>query len=383
MKKILFIIITLTLLIGCKSSKKQLEKGNYDAALEKAAKQIKKNPGKFEEVDTFNDAYRIAYSKDNAEVNQLIKSGNPSVWSKVYTIYLRMNKRQELAASLPPVGINYEERNFSEDINSAKNKATEYAYAKGVELLGMDNRFEVRKAYSRFQEVKRYNSNYKDVDQKLREAKELGTTNIFFTIEDNAEIVAPAAMMNQLQSININDLDRNWSNYDTYVDSTKDYHYSIILSMELIEVSPEGLKETVTVEKREVEDGFDYVLDANGNVKKDSLGNDIKVIKYKVISCQVKRFHQTKRARISGNINYYDNEKSKKLKSEPIVADAIFEHFYTLAFGNLNALTPKTRKEIDIKPLPFPRNENMVVQAGETLKKITKDVIVKNKNYLK
>jgi len=196
-------------------------------------------------------------------------------------------------------------------------------------------------------------------------------TNVFFTIEDNAEIVAPVAMMEQLQNININSLDKNWANYDTYVDTTKNYHYSIILNMELIEVSPEGLKETVTVEKREIEDGFDYVLDANGNVKKDSLGNDIKVIKHKTISCQVKRFHQTKRARILGNINYYDNEKSKKLKSEPITSEAIFEHFYTLAFGNLNALTPKTRKEIEIKPLPFPR------------KKITKDVIIKNKNYLK
>jgi len=126
MRRIVFIIIAFTLLVGCKSSKKQLEKGNYDAALQQAAKQIKKNPGKFEEVDTFNDAYRIAYAKDNGEVIRLMKSGNPSIWSEVYAIYIRMNKRQELAASLPPVGINYEERDFSEDIKEAKNKATEF-----------------------------------------------------------------------------------------------------------------------------------------------------------------------------------------------------------------------------------------------------------------
>lgn len=383
MKKIFTILIAVSFLVACKSSSKQLQTGNYDAALEKSAKKIRKNPGKFEEVDTFNEAYRLAYQKDNTQVTRLKQEGNPANWGKIYSIYMRMRKRQDLAESLPPVGLNYEKRDFSADIANAKTKATEYAYARGDQLLANNNRFDARKAHTRFQEVKRYNPTYKDVDNKIREAKWQGMTNIFFKIEDNAKVVAPKAMMNAIQSINVNDLDKGWKNYDSYIDTNKIYHYSIILNLQLIDVSPEQMKEASRVETKEVEDGFDYVLDANGNVTKDSLGNDVKVPKFKTISCEVIEFQQNKTARLSGAIEYYDNSNDQMLKTDPITSDANFAHFYAIAKGDLNALKPETRKQLNIKPLPFPPDEPMIIQAGEVMKKMTKDIIVRNENFLK
>ena len=45
MKKIVpFVFILTILLAGCGSSKKQLQKGNYDAAIDKAVKQLRKDP---------------------------------------------------------------------------------------------------------------------------------------------------------------------------------------------------------------------------------------------------------------------------------------------------------------------------------------------------
>ena len=45
MKRIIpFIFILTIILSGCGSSKKQLQKGNYDAAIEKAVKQLRKDP---------------------------------------------------------------------------------------------------------------------------------------------------------------------------------------------------------------------------------------------------------------------------------------------------------------------------------------------------
>ena len=59
MKKIIAILIIAVLFASCKSSTKQLERGDYDAALQKSAKKIKRNPGKnADEVWVFNDAYR-------------------------------------------------------------------------------------------------------------------------------------------------------------------------------------------------------------------------------------------------------------------------------------------------------------------------------------
>ena len=39
-----------------------------------------------------------------------------------------------------------------------------------------------------------------------------------------------------------------------------------------IEVSPEQIKEREYEDTKEIEDGFEYVLDGNGNVAKDSSG---------------------------------------------------------------------------------------------------------------
>jgi uncharacterized protein YceK len=44
MKKVISVSIILILILsGCGSSKKQLEKGNYEAALDKAVKQLRKD----------------------------------------------------------------------------------------------------------------------------------------------------------------------------------------------------------------------------------------------------------------------------------------------------------------------------------------------------
>lgn len=383
MKKILYCFVIISILTSCASSSKKLESGDYDSALKKSAKKIRKSPGKFEEVNTFNAAYKGAYNKDNAEIVRLKQQGNPANWSKIYKVYMRMKGRQDLAASLPPVGLEYQERDYDSEILTAKNNATEYAYAKAEELMAKNDRMEARKAYSFYQEAKGYSPDFKDVDEKMIAAKKAGMTNVFFRIEDNAEVLVPQKMMEEIQNIDVNDLDKGWINYDSYIDTTTLYHYSVILNVKLIEVTPDNVSKTHTVEKKEVQDGFDYVLDANGNVKKDSLGNDIKIPKYKTIQCNVTRYQQTKSARITSNLEYYDNATDQLMKSEPVVSESLFENRYALPLGNIEALSPETQQELNTKPLPFPYDDAMILQAGEIMKAMTKEILVNNKEFLK
>lgn len=383
MKKLIPLFIIISFLASCASSSKELATGDYDAAIRKSAKKIKKNPSKFEEVDIFNDAYRMANKRDNAEINRLKQQGNPANWGKIYNLYLKLKKHQDIALSLPPVGVEFQEIDYTADINVAKTNAAEYAYAKGNELLAKSDRMEARKAYNYYNEAKSYITDFKDIDTKLIEAKKAGMTNIFFRIEDKAEIKVPEKMMQEIQSIDVNELDKGWVNYDSYIDTTLLYHYSAILSVKLIEVTPDQLQKNTTIEKKEVPDGFDYVLDANGNVTKDSLGNDIKIPKYKTIQCNVTRYHQSKVARLTADMEYYDNATDKQLKKEPVVAESIFENKYALPLGNIDALSDETRKELTTKPLPYPHDEDMIIQAGETMKAMAKDILVKNKTYLK
>jgi len=384
MKSLLSLLIIAILFAGCKSSRKQLERGNYDVALQKSAKKIKRNPSKNDdEVWVFNDAYNMANNRDNDAIIRFKKKGDPALWGAIYRAYLKLDQHQKLAISLPPVGIEFTEVNYTPEINNAKAKAAEYAYAKGIQLLAKNNRFDARKAHSRFLQVKTYERNYKDVDDKLAESKFSGTTNVYFKIVDNSQVVAPIGLIQEVQRINMGQLNDVWKTYDTRVDTNKIYHYSIFLNLKLIDVSPEEVKEKNYSETKEVEDGFDYLLDASGNIKKDTLGNDIKVIRHKTIRCNVKEIHQFKTARISGTIDYLDNYTNKILKSEPITSDTKFEHHYVTAHGNLNALKPATRNKLGSDPLPFPADESLILQAGDVLKQMTKNIVVRNKRFLK
>lgn len=383
MKKILLLVLIGSVLFACTSSSKLLQKGRYDAALHKAAKKIKKNPSKFKEVDVFRDAYNMANKIDQTAVDRLRKEGDPANWDKIYALYSNMRKRQDLFQTLPPVGLNIDIVDYDEKVNSAKTNATEYAYANGVALLKKNNRFDARKAYAEFLQVKSYKSNYKDVDEKLAESKFLGTTNVYFSIEDVSNVVAPKGLIQALKQINVNELDREFLNYDAVGDTTRIYHYTILLNMKLIDVSPEETKQNAYIESKKIKDGYEYVLDENGNVKKDTAGNDIKVPKYKTITCNVKEYHQRKTARISGTIDYIDNANGQVLKSEPITSDAHFEHFYAIANGDFEALKPETLKKINVEPVPFPPDEALILQAGDVLKGMTKNIIDKNKTFLK
>jgi hypothetical protein len=152
--------------------------------------------------------------------------------------------------------------------------------------------------------------------------------------------------------------------------------------MKVITVSPESEKQLFYEEKKKVRDGWEYELDEDGNVKKDTLGNDIKVPKYKTITCKVVEKLQSKSAVIIGSINYIDNRTNELIRTDPIKSETFWQHRSGIANGNVNALTAKTKKIIGIPPAPFPRDFDMLSDAGQILKRMTKDIIYQNKNVL-
>lgn len=383
MKKILAVLVSALFLAGCASSSKELETGDYDAALKKSAKKIKKNPSKYEEVDIFQDAYRMANKRDNADIARLKQQGNPANWAQIYRIYTRLKQHQDLALSLPPVGVTFEEKDYTNDLLEAKSGAANYAYSQGEELMAKGDQMSARKAHAKYSEAKGYLPDFRDVDAKIALAKQMGMTNVFYRVENLSGVVVPNEMIGNLQAMEVNDLDKGWVNYDNVLDTTKIYQYSAVLSIKQILVSPEQLKESATMEQKKIEDGFDYVLDANGNVTKDTLGNDIKIPKFKTIHCSVLRFIQTKTADVTADLEYRDNLKGTVLKKEPVVAQAVFENKYVTVNGDVNALSPETQKELEAKAMPFPTDDDMLMQAGVTINTTAKQVLVNNKTFLK
>jgi len=70
------------------------------------------------------------------------------------------------------------------------------------------------------------------------------------------------------------------------------------------------------------------------------------------------------------------------MKKEPIGANTNFEHVSGKAVGDMDALTPDSKKLVDLEPVPFPDDAMMISDCTEALKNAISDVIRRNKNNI-
>jgi len=385
MKKIIIYLFISILITACSGSRKLMESGNYDAAIHKAVHKLTKKK-KEKEIIVLEQAYKKANERDLEQITFLKKEGNPDNWDQLYTIYYNMNHRQNSIKPLLPLFIKsesrnavFELRNFDEELIQTKQKAAEFLYARALSLLDKNTKFDARKAYTDFQTVKKYYPNYKDLDGQIQKAINMGTSYVNFKMKNNTGVPLPPNFQDELTKISLSELNNNWLRY--HANEVKDltYDYTILVNMKNISVSPEAIKEIQYTESKEVPDGYQYVLDSKGNVKKDTSGNDIKLPKTKLVSCNVLEVYQNKKAIIAGTLDFIDNSSGQLLKTDPISSENFFEFRSATAMGDTNILKPETKAKLGKRPLPFPSNFDMILAAGQTLKGMVKDIIWSHK----
>lgn len=197
-------------------------------------------------------------------------------------------------------------------------------------------------------------------------------------------MVLPKGFWEEVSKITTKDLNFEWVNFDNYPDTNKYYDYYAVLNINNIIIGPDLIKETPLTESKKVQDGFEYVLDEKGNVKKDSLGNDIKVPKYKTITCTVMRTEQKKAVTVSGNLEIYSSYDNQLLTRVPVKADAFFENYFSrVVSGDINALSDQTKKTLGGQLLPFPSTPDMIMRSTDILKDLTKKALYDNRHLFK
>lgn len=395
MKKLLLLFsIILFLIHGCATSEKALNKGYYDLAIQKATKKLRKHPDKTSEILILEKAFQKAQQDDFDRIALIQKEGSPDHWDEIYAIYLRIKNRQAAIKTLPDLQVrdNYKKvvRNAQFNITDvdnemllSKQKAADYFYAHGVLLLQKGGRLNARNAYEDFQRVKSYYSTFKDVDEQLAKSHELGMTKILFKMQKSNPVPLPPDFEDELMKISLQDINQNWIRYYTTNTQGTDYDYTVVVNIKVIDVSPESVKDVQYTESKQVQDGWEYKLDAKGNVMKDSLGNDIKKPKYKTITCTVVETQLRKMAHLAGSLDYIDNHTNQLYKTDNIAADSFFEDGEVRVIGgDVNALKPATKAKMGHRPAPFPNPFDMLLQAGNNLKGMVKNILYENRCIL-
>ena len=389
MKRAIGLLITLTIILsGCGSSKKQLQRGNYDAAIATAVKDLRKDSDDEKQIDILERSFRVVTEQDNERIRFLKMEGRPQNWDEIYLIYKRMSDRQSLIRTVMPLSIGNRQVEFPyvdymPEMINAKRESADYYYNHGIELMNSGLKDSYRQAYFEFIRAKEYVGDYEGIDNKIIEAKYQGMSRVFVSLQNTTMIVFPKEFEEDLLTVDLQALNNEWVEYHiTNLDKNVNYDYFINVNVRNIAVSPDNTEERDSIAKRDVEDGFEYQLDKKGNVMKDTLGNDIKVKKYKTLQCALITTLQTKTCQIDGDIEIIQMNPKNVLKKDPVGAQSTFEHMSARAIGDIGALNTTQLERTKAEAMPFPSDIEMVLRCSEALKQAIRGSIQSNRRLI-
>ncbi|MEE9190908.1 MAG: hypothetical protein V3U16_09085 [Candidatus Neomarinimicrobiota bacterium] len=385
---LILLIITTLFLFGCASSIKQLQRGDYDAAIRTAVRNLRVDPTNQEEIKVLDRAYTLANETDLERIQYLELEGNPRSWDELFNLYSDLRNRQAAVRTVLPLELNgriidYPHQDYDSAIIEAKQRAADYYWGHAHKLMDNDTKESYRQAYGEFRKVKKYIGDYENIDQLLQETRWLGISRAFISLFNNTHLKLSDNYKIELLSFGPQDLNSEWVEYHTKrFDADLYYDYFIHINLNRINVSPEKVVEKDRMETKEIEDGWEYVLDDRGNVVKDSSGNDIKVKKFRTAACSVIETRQYKEAFIKGEIEIIQNEPRQVIKSIPISAESIFEHVSARAIGDTAALSHESKAMIKADQRPFPHDLDLIHRSSNALKLSIRKALRNNRRYL-
>ncbi len=388
-KSLLFALVGLLVFSACSNPTKLLERGDYQGAISASVKKLSgKKKKKVKHVKALEDAFARATHVDMREIKVLEKENRDENWVEINRIHRRIRMRQELIEPLLPL---YASDGYKADFKfvkvedleiESKKKAADFYYAEGKRNLVEAERGDkaaARKAYENFEDIQRYYKSYKDEEKLMRRAKELGTTYVLFKMENDSRTILPKDFEREIKRISVKDINSDWRTFHLNPEGNFNYDYTVVMRLTAIEVSPDVVKEREYIDDKTIEEGWEYVLDEKGNVRKDSAGNDIKIPKKVLIKARVFESYQRKEAHVGGRLEYFDNLDKEVVHTEPLSVDALFENYAARFDGDKRALTEESKKKIGNQPRPFPTSETLVLQAADLLKPIVKDKISRSR----
>jgi len=393
MKKIILYFSIFILLVACNSIKKTqkaINSGEYTAAINDALKNLAENKTKKAHqpyILLLEDAFKKNTDRELNHIAFLEKDNNEASYEIIYKNYINLRDIQEKIKPLLPLRILEEERNaeflfgnYDNEIIDYKEDLSEYLYDNAEALLtNATSKKEYRKAYNDFVYLNQINPNFENTSKKIQEAYEKGIEYIEVKVLNNSNQIIPKTLSDELLDFNTYGLDNLWTKYHTNSSPVIKYDYLLQVSLNDIVISPEQLREKEIIKEKQLKDGFEYAFDDSGNVVKDSLGNKIKVPKFKTIRCKLERFTQFKSAQVIGDVVYFDFHSDQQINAYPLVSEFVFENEYGKIKGDKRALDDEFFPLLDRNALPFPSNEQMVYDAGEDLKARLKDILLRHR----
>ncbi len=318
-------LLLLAFLASCHSPEYFVQKGDYDKAIElysSTIRQQSKSKQNKADLNGLESAFALAQSRDSAEWTRLGVAGAAENWPRINKIHRQIQTRQRKVAAL---GTLHSKTGYVpaftmvEDIDSleadSRLKAAAYLYDHSQQLLAITDstgqRQPARDAYYALRDLKANYFHYWEnanalIDSAYREGKAhiLFETSVQNGVWDGRYFWSSTSLAER-------SVKSEWLAF--YTDSTArpEFDFRAKCSLVSLYVGPASTSSTERTESKQVEDGYDEVLDSAGRVVS-------RTVKYKTETTTITTYAASRSANGTVLLELLDEHTGKVILSQAI-----------------------------------------------------------------
>jgi tetratricopeptide (TPR) repeat protein len=167
-----------SILFSCKTASKLYEKGNYDEAVELAAKKLQKNPDDAKLLNIIYSSYSYAVNDRENNIRNHSAGNNELKWEYIYYEYASLQKMYDAIYRVPSVFDIVKPADYSSYMITYSEKAADVRYDRGIAFMQRYDKQSYQNAYREFQAALKLQPGDRDAIQKMNEAYEYAVTNV-------------------------------------------------------------------------------------------------------------------------------------------------------------------------------------------------------------
>lgn len=174
----ILVLLVVTSLLSCKSASKLYQKGNYDEAVEVAAKKLQKDPNDKKLQDIILSSYRYAVQDHESKISNYSISNNDLKWEWMYNEYSSLQNLYNAVHRSPQVNELVRPTDYSSYLVSFAEKAGDARYERGMSWMDKNDKQSYKNAYHEFQAALRFKPGDVRVQDRMNEAYDYAVTNV-------------------------------------------------------------------------------------------------------------------------------------------------------------------------------------------------------------
>lgn len=166
-------------LFSCTTGKKALEHGDYYNATMQAVNRLRNNPDSKKAIAALKESYPMSLQYFQGKIDNTSAGNSPFKYTEIAGYYEKMNQMSDEISRCPAAlkifpNVNY----YSNELSNSYNAAAEEQYNAGIASEQINTRLSWKDAYFYFKQADCFVSGYKDVRDRIINAKYNATLKV-------------------------------------------------------------------------------------------------------------------------------------------------------------------------------------------------------------